>query len=189
MFPIPLPSRRKNVNAMEIAEIPILINMKTRLFIAAALAVALAVTGCKSNKKSMQSLYEQAVDQDAATAVTEVEPATPAPPAKPTAPSVPIKDRTERVTPVNSAEADLLKNFNVVVGSFGQMTNAEGMKRKMDGRGYKAFIVKNEAGMYRVVAGGYDTRDSAESVRDAIRAAYPAEVGTCAEAWLLIPQR
>lgn len=161
--------------------------MKTRLLFALALAATVALTGCKSNKKSMQSLYEQAIDQDTADAVTEVATATPAPQAKPAAPAP--KDRSERVTTINNEDAELLKNFNVIVGSFGQMTNADGMKQKMDGRGYKAFIVKNEAGMFRVVAGGYDTRESAESVRDAIRATYPSEVGTCAEAWLLIPQR
>lgn len=160
--------------------------MKKHLLIAGTLVAALTITGCKSNQKSMQSLYEQATEQDAATAVEEVTPVKPSTPAKPAAPAP--KDRTERVTLVNSNEAGLLKGYNVVVGSFSQITNAEAMKNKMKDRRFNAFLVKNESGMLRVIAGGYNTREEAENVRDAIRNAYPTETGTCAEAWLLIPQ-
>jgi len=48
--------------------------------------------------------------------------------------------------------------------------------------------VQNEAGLYRVVAGGYDTRAQAVSVRDNIRSTYANDdPGTCPAAWLLIP--
>lgn len=160
--------------------------MKKHLLIAGILLAALTVTGCKSNQKSMQSLYEQATEQDAATAVEEVTPVKPSTPARPATPAA--KDRTERVTLVNSGDAGLLKAYNVVVGTFGQSTNAEAMKNKMKDRRFNAFLVKNESGQLRVIAGGYNTRDEAESVRDAIRGAYPTEAGTCADAWLLIPQ-
>lgn len=160
--------------------------MKKHLLIAGVLLATLTITGCKSNQKSMQSLYEQATEQDVATAVEEIAPVRPSTPAKPSAPAP--KDRTERVTPVNSSDAGLLKAYNVVVGSFSQLTNAEAMKTKMKDRRFNAFLVKNESGMLRVIAGGYDTREEAESVRDAIRGAYSTETGTCAEAWLLIPQ-
>lgn len=157
-----------------------------------AVAVLCMGTSCKSNKQSMKNLYEQALEQDPAAAVQEVAPAqvsTTATTTKPATTSKPSNDRSERVTVVNSAEAGWLKAYNVVVGTFGQLTNAEGMKNKMQSRGYSAFLVRNEAGMYRVVAGGYDTREQAEPVRDAIRANFPGEAGTCADAWLLIPKQ
>lgn len=164
---------------------------KITLTISVLLATLALNTGCKSNKQSMKNLYEQAVEQDAASAVQEVTPApvTPAVPVTPATPSKPANDRTERVTVVNSSEAGLLKAYNIIVGTFGQLTNAEGMKNKMQSRGYNAFLVKNTAGMYRVVAAGYDTREQAEPVRDTLRANFPDEAGTCADAWLLIPQQ
>jgi cell division protein FtsN len=155
--------------------------MKKNFLMAAAIIVACAFVGCKSNQKSMQSLYEQATEQETAAAVQEVAPVTPTRQAFSTATKT--SDRTERVTTLNSADAGLLKDYNVIVGSFGQLTNAEATKNKMISRGYNSFIVRNEAGLYRVVAGRYDTRDAAESVRDAIRST------DVPDAWLLIPQR
>jgi cell division protein FtsN len=157
--------------------------MKKKVLMASAIiAVAVACTGCKSNQKSMQSLYEQAKEQETAAAVEEVAPVSTV--ARPVStPTVKSHDRTERVSTLNSSDAALLKDYNVIVGSFGQLTNAEATKSKFSGRGYNSFIVRNEAGMYRVVAGGYDTRDAAESVRDAIRNT------DVKDAWLLIPQR
>lgn len=103
-------------------------------------------------------------------------------------PVVMAGDRQEHVTVVD-ANSSMLKNYNVIVGSFGSKANAEGMKNKMISRGYTAFIVQNDKQMFRVVAGGYDTREAATSVRDIIRNTYPTETGTCAEAWLLIPEQ
>ncbi|MBO7379119.1 MAG: SPOR domain-containing protein [Bacteroidales bacterium] len=47
-------------------------------------------------------------------------------------------------------------------------------------RGYYAFLVQNTSGMYRVVAGSFDTREAATAVRDIIRSTYSSEQGTCA---------
>lgn len=98
-------------------------------------------------------------------------------------------DRTEQIHVVDSGDSGLLKGYNVIVGTFGSKTNAEAQKAKMIGRGYKSFIVQNTGGMYRVVAASFDTREGATAVRDIIRNTYPTEAGTCAEAWLLIPQQ
>lgn len=158
--------------------------MKKTLLMAAAIVTAFAMTSCKSQK----TLSEAAtVAEPAASEVEEVAPITYTTPKKRTVPTVQAGDRQEKVKTVNSADSGLLKDYNVIVGSFGSKENAENMKNKMVGRGYKAFLVQNEAGMYRVVAGGYDTREDATSVRNDIRSTYPTEQGTCAEAWLLIP--
>ena len=156
--------------------------MKKFFTMALAVSVAVALTGCKSQK----TLSEAATIADP---VEEVKEVTPIQYHKPSQTQPVAGDRAEKVTTVNDAEASLLKDYNVVVGSFGSPVNAEAYKVTMQQRGYAAFLVKNEAGMYRVVAGSFDTREQAEPVRDSIRAAYPSEQGTCADAWLLIPKR
>jgi len=156
--------------------------MKKTLLMAVAILAAVTMTSCKSQK----TLSEAATVVEPAAEVQEVAPITYTTPKRST-PVVQAGDRQEKVKTVNSADSGLLKDYNVIVGSFGSKENAENMKNKMVGRGYKAFLVQNESGMYRVVAGGYDNRSDATSVRDDIRSTYPTEQGTCAEAWLLIP--
>lgn len=156
--------------------------MKKTLLMAVAILAAVTMTSCKSQK----TLSEAATVAEPAAEVQEVAPITYTTPKRST-PVVQAGDRQEKVKTVNSADSGLLKDYNVIVGSFGSKENAENMKNKMVGRGYKAFLVQNESGMYRVVAGGYDNRSDATSVRDDIRSTYPTEQGTCAEAWLLIP--
>ena len=157
--------------------------MKKTLLMAIAIVAAVAMSSCKSQK----TLSEAATVAEPSAEVQEVSaPITYTTP-KRTAPVAQAGDRQEKVKIVNASDNGLLKDYNVIVSSFGSKENAENMKNKMVGRGYKAFLVQNESGMYRVVAGGYDSRSDAMSVRDDIRNTYPTEQGTCAEAWLLIP--
>lgn len=157
--------------------------MKKTLLMAITIVAAVAMSSCKSQK----TLSEAATVAEPSAEVQEVSaPITYTTP-KRTAPVAQAGDRQEKVKIVNASDNGLLKDYNVIVGSFGSKENAENMKNKMVGRGYKAFLVQNESGMYRVVAGGYDSRSDAMSVRDDIRNTYPTEQGTCAEAWLLIP--
>lgn len=152
---------------------------------ALAIFAAVSVTSCKSSKTLNQAAT---VAEPAAQEVAEVAPITYSTP-KRTAPVAQAGDRTEKVSVVNSADAALLKDYNVVVGAFGNKTNAENFKNKMAGRGYNAFLVQNGTGMFRVVAGGYDTREQAVQVRDNIRTTYANDdPGTCPAAWLLIPE-
>ena len=157
--------------------------MKKTLLMAIAIVAALSMTGCKSNK----TLTQAATVAEPAQEVQEVAPISYTTP-KRTAPVAQAGDRQEKVTLVNQADAALLKDYNVVVGAFGNKTNAENFKAKMASRGYNAFLVQNAAGMYRVVAGGYDTREQAVQVRDLIKTTYANDdPGTCPAAWLLIP--
>ncbi|MCR5394339.1 MAG: SPOR domain-containing protein [Bacteroidales bacterium] len=169
------------------------------------MAVAVFTMLCgASSCKSQKTLSEATTVADPADEVTEIAPIQYTKPAQTTtsaavvqntpAPVVvqqqpAVKDRTEKVYVVESTDNNKLKGFNVIVGSFGSKTNAENQKNKMIGRGYKAFLVRNESGMYRVVAASFDTREAATSIRDMIRTTYATESGTCAEAWLLIPQK
>ena len=153
---------------------------------ALAVVAAMSVTSCKSSKTLNQAatVAEPAAVQE----VTEAAPIAYSTP-KRTAPVAQAGDRTEKVSVVNSADAGLLKDYNVVVGAFGNKSNAENFKNKMAGRGYNAFLVQNGSGMYRVIAGGYDTREQAVQVRDNIRTTYANDdPGTCPAAWLLIPE-
>ena len=160
--------------------------MKKTLLMALAVVAAMSVTSCKSSKTLNQAatVAEPAAVQE----VTEAAPIAYSTP-KRTAPVAQAGDRTEKVSVVNSADAGLLKDYNVVVGAFGNKSNAENFKNKMAGRGYNAFLVQNGTGMYRVIAGGYDTREQAVQVRDNIRTTYANDdPGTCPAAWLLIPE-
>ena len=72
-----------------------------------------------------------------------------------------------------------LKNFSVVVGSFGLRSNAEGLQSRLKNAGYAAQIVFNPANnFYRVVATTYDSKADAVNSRDALRSQY-------ADAWIL----
>ena len=72
-----------------------------------------------------------------------------------------------------------LKDFSVIVGSFGLLSNAEGLQQRLKAAGYDAQIVKNEdKNMYRVVASSFAGKADAVNSRDQLRATYP-------DAWLL----
>ena len=161
--------------------------MKKTLLMAMTIFAAVTMTGCKSQKtlSDAATVAEPTAEvQEVAAPITYT---TPRRANSSSTPTVQAGDRQEKVKIVNNADSGLLRDYNVIVGSFGSKENAENMKNKMVGRGYKAFLVQNESGMYRVVAGGYDSRSDAMSVRDDIRGTYPTEQGTCADAWLLIP--
>ncbi|MBP5213314.1 MAG: SPOR domain-containing protein [Bacteroidales bacterium] len=161
--------------------------MKKIILMATAAIALLSFSSCKSQKL----LSEATSVADPAAEVTEVAPiqynATVKP--APEAPVVQANDRTEQISVVDAGDSGKLKSFNVIVGSFGTKSNAENQKSKMVSRGYNAFLVQNTSGMYRVVAGSFDTREAATAVRDIIRSTYSSEQGTCAEAWLLIPMQ
>ena len=167
--------------------------MKKILVMAIAITAACTMTGCKSSK----TLSDAATVASPTETVTEVAPAlTYTTPARTTTttttttPTVGAGDRQEKVQVVNSSEAGMLKDYNVVVGAFSNKTNAENFKNKMKQRGFNSFLVQNESGLYRVVAASYDTRTDAVNSRDNIRSTYANDdPGTCPAAWLLIPTR
>lgn len=161
--------------------------MKKTLVMALAIVAALSMTSCRSSKTLSQAATVASPTED----VQEVAPITYTTPKRTTERTAPVAqagDRQEKVTVVNSGDAALLKDYNVVVGAFSNKTNAENFKNKMRQRGYNSFLVQNASGLYRVVAGGYDTREQAVNVRDNIRSTYANDdPGTCPAAWLLIP--
>ena len=166
--------------------------MKKTILMALAIVAIFSMSGCKSQKTLTEATTvadEEVVDVEPiqqAAASTDPEPEYV--PFTSNSPQV-ITERVERVVVVNQGESHMLKGFNVIVGSFGTKTKAENQKGLMISRGYKAFLVQNPDGMFRVVAASFDTREEATAVRDRIRTTYPTEKGTCAEAWLLVPEK
>lgn len=168
--------------------------MKKYMVVFAGLSIALAFSSCgKSSESAYKKAYEKAKSQEAAQRVNEV-PQTEAPTQTVVAPVTTrpatqtrvvdnvdnVSVRQERVALINGSG---LKNFSVVVGSFGLQANAEGLQQQLRDGGYDAQIVKNESNnMFRVVATTFDSKVDAVNSRDQIRG---SKFNPKGDAWLL----
>lgn len=162
--------------------------MKKYLVMGAALCVALAFTSCKSQESAYKKAYEKAKaqeEQQTAQAPTQDQ-ATVTPMVTKQADQTTVSNVDN--TPVRSEDVTLisgtgLKQFSVVVGSFGLKANAEGFQSLLKQGGYDAQIVFNASNnMYRVVSGTYDDKSQAVQGRDAIRG---NKFNKNSDAWLL----
>lgn len=168
--------------------------MKKYMVVFAGLSIALAFSSCgKSSESAYKKAYEKAKSQEAAQRVNEA-PQTEAPTQTVVAPVTTrpatqtrvvdnvdnVSVRQERVALINGSG---LKNFSVVVGSFGLQANAEGLQQQLRDGGYDAQIVKNESNnMFRVVATTFDSKVDAVNSRDQIRG---SKFNPKGDAWLL----
>jgi len=167
--------------------------MKKYTVLSAALCVAVAFTGCKSNESAYKKAYEKAKSQEAAQQVVEETPEVVeqvpvvAPVVTKPATETKVVDnvdnvsvRQEKVSLINGSG---LKNFSVVVGSFGLRANAEGLQQQLRANGYDAQVVKNDANnMFRVVSATFDSKADAVQSRDKIRG---TKFNPNSDAWLL----
>ena len=156
--------------------------MKKIFILVCSSLMVLSLGSCKSQQSAYKSAYEKAKEQAASEvpdAYGEVEEARimTTPTAKPESAE---RIQSERVTVVNSDRASSLKRYSVVVGSYLQTTNANSCQRKFNDKGYDALLVKNEKGMFRVIATSFDTKDEAASSRDQIKIKYDVN-----DAWIL----
>ena len=167
--------------------------MKKSTILCVGLCAVMAFTSCKSSESAYKKAYEKAKQYDtaapqqapetAATQQASEEVAVVAPVEAKPANETRVVDnldnvsvRQESVTLVNGSG---LKDFSVIVGSFGLVSNAEGLQQRLKEAGYDAQIVKNEEkNMYRVVASTFAGKADAVNSRDQLRATYP-------DAWLL----
>ena len=160
------------------------------MVVCAGLSLALALASCgKSSESAYKKAYEKAKSQEAAQRVNDPTetPATVAPVTTRPATQNRVVDnsdnvsvRQERVSLINGSG---LKNYSVVVGSFGLQTNAEGLQQQLRDGGYNAQIVKNEANnMFRVVATTFENKADAARSRDQIRG---SKFNPKGDAWLL----
>ncbi len=162
--------------------------MKKTLVWGAALCVALAFTGCKSQESAYKKAYEKAKAQEAQNQVQEpieetpvVTPITQQPATQTTVNNYNNASvRTEDVTVVSGAG---LQAYSVVVGSFGLKANAENLQSRLKQGGYDAQIAYNSNNnMYRVIATTYADKGQAVQSRDAIRG---SQYNPNSDAWLL----
>jgi len=165
--------------------------MKKYIVLCAGLCVAMAMTSCKSSESAYKKAYEKAKQYDTQTAQQEATPQE-APVVAPvqTRPFNEVRQidnydnvsvRQERVAVISGSG---LKAYSVIVGSFGLLSNAEGLQQRLRDAGYSAQIVKNEdRNMYRVVAATFDNKADAARSRDQFRAQEAYK-----DAWLLFFQ-
>jgi cell division protein FtsN len=162
--------------------------MKKYTLLCVGLCAAMAFTSCKSNESAYKKAYEKAKQYDTATAQqTTASDAVVAPVEARPATDARVVDNLDNVSvrqeSVLLISGSGLKAFSVVVGSFGLISNAEGLQQRLKSAGYDAQIVKNEdKNMYRVVASTFAGKADAVYSRDQLRATYP-------DAWLLYNAR
>ena len=165
--------------------------MKKYTVLCAGLCLALGMTSCGTKESAYKKAYEKAKQYDTQTAQQQAQPVEtstavvspvqtrPANDTRVTDNADNVSVRQERVSMVSGTG---LKAYSVIVGSFGLVSNAEGLQQRLRDAGYQAQIVKNEdRNMYRVVAATFDSKADAARSRDQLRATYP-------DAWLLSNQ-
>ena len=155
--------------------------MKVILASLALVAVA-SLSSCGAKKSAYRKAYEQAKQREVATQATKPAVQYEAPVTTPERAAAPVTVRKERVTTYQGEDANRLKRFSVVVGSFQNPTNARNLKERMVKAGYNAVLATNEVGMLRVIVSSFDTREEAAASRDAIKARFAPDFK---DAWLL----
>jgi len=161
--------------------------MKKYTVICACLCAAFLLTGCKSKESAYRKAYEKAKAQEAVVEQTvqqempQTEVVTPL--ERRPATQQKTYDNADNVSvrqeSVSLISGTGLKNFSVVVGSFGLKANAEGLQSRLKQAGHDAQIVFNPSNqMYRVVSATFDQKIDAARSRDQFRETYP-------DAWLL----
>ncbi|MFI3296658.1 MAG: SPOR domain-containing protein [bacterium] len=75
-----------------------------------------------------------------------------------------------------------LRNYHVVIGSFGKQNNAINLQSQMRQEGYKPVVVVNKNGMYRVILQSFDTYQGARTKISEIVTKFP-------DAWVLVQQK
>ena len=160
-------------------------SMKKYIVFCAGMCLALTFASCKSGESAYKKAYEKAKSQEASMQANE--PTTAPAPVVTTTPStqsnVAVDNATVRNETVVLIDGNGLKNFSVVIGSFGVLSNAQALCQQLRDNGYEGQIVKNEArNMFRVIASSFDKKADAVSSRDAIRG---SQFNPKGDAWLL----
>ena len=146
-------------------------------------------TACKSQESAYRAAYEAAKANESSETVTvvpqqqetTVTPVVTTPVQEPVVDNTPVRTIAGGLTVL---KGEPLNQYSVIVGSFMNQTNAEGLYTTLVNRGYSARLVRtNETinghtGWYRVIASSYDDKASAVQSRNQLISDY-------AGAWLL----
>ncbi|MGL5318129.1 MAG: SPOR domain-containing protein [Bacteroidales bacterium] len=154
--------------------------MKKNLVIISVALLALSMGSCKTNKNAYKAAYEKAKEKEVATENATVDNFEVVEVKRTQTTQAPVQ--VEKVTGVTASDVAGLKRWNIVVGSFKNKTNAEGLKSQMINAGYPALLAQNTQGMYRVIVASYDDRESAAMKRNDIRDKYAPRFN---DIWLL----
>ena len=165
--------------------------MKKVLVLGLGICVAFAFASCKTSESAYKKAYDKAKQQEiaqpqTAPATAEVTPVVAAPVQSntPSPASAPAQGsaRQERVSLVSGSG---LLDYSVVCGSFGVKTNADNLKKFLDGEGYNSIVVFNaDNNMYRVIVSSFTDYATAQQARDEFKAKY-ANRADFQNAWLL----
>ena len=148
--------------------------------IVSVILLAFITVRCGTNKRVYAPPFE---DEETETVVEKENVQTTAQnPTKKTENTKPVVSKEENVT---MTHGDVLKRYNVIVGSFSNVDNAVKLQAKLNGMGYHSIIMKNDAGMSRVSIAGFDEEEAAREELLKVREQYPE----FADAWLLISKQ
>ena len=148
--------------------------------IVSVILLAFIAISCGTNKKVYAPPFEEGEETEAVVVKENAQATTQT--TQKTENTKPVVSREEKVT---MTHGDVLKRYNVIVGSFGDQNNAINLRNKLNGMGYTSIIMRNEAGMSRVSIAGFDEEAPARAELLRIREQYPE----FADAWLLISKK
>ncbi len=153
--------------------------MKTRhLIIMGLSALAVSFASCKTNQEAYNAAYERAKAQQEATRE-----ATPAPQQETidVVEKNTIKEASESIDIIGTEKTEK-GSYGVVVGSFINRTNAEGLQKRMIESGYRNTVLgQNEKLMYRVIVAFYEVKTDAQAKVRELSSQFP-------DAWILIKE-
>ncbi len=138
--------------------------------------MALSLSSCKSNQAAYNAAYERAKAQQEAAQQAE--------PGKQESIEVveksSIKEASENIEILDKSKAN--GNYGVVIGSFINRTNAEGLQKRMIEQGYSQCVLgQNDKLMYRVIVAFYPVKADAQAKVRELSKDFP-------DAWILIKE-
>ncbi len=149
--------------------------MKKFTILLSALFIVAGFTSCKPKQSAYRAVYEKAKQREIAQSNNDE--------------IVPISKAgesaavvREKIQPAQGEDANGLRAYSVVIGSFQNITNAKSLKERMVSEGYRAILAQNEKGMFRVIITSFDNKNEAIASRENIKAKYAP---LFQDAWIL----
>jgi cell division protein FtsN len=140
--------------------------------------ILFTLDSCKTKESAYKAAYEAAKAKEMQEEITEI---TPVEKPKVSYPAPPAIVQKEKITVIDGS-GSAIQQYNVVIGSFTNKTNALSLKERMANQGYSAFLAQNEKGMYRVIIATFSNKADAAMERDNIKDKYYPEFR---DAWIL----
>lgn len=149
---------------------------RNTLWILGMSLLALSFTACKSNQEAYNAAYERAKAQQEATQA----PAAPAQEVIEVVEKPSIKEASENIEIIGKSSDT--GHYGVVIGSFINRTNAEGLQKRMIEQGYSHCVLgQNDKLMYRVIVAFYEVKSDAQAKVRELSKEFP-------DAWILIKE-